>query len=264
MVFSSSRNPCPPHMKLPTTHRSQAQDFPETPDIHSSSDAYASRFTGEVGAWFLRVQEEATLGMLAPYPGATILDVGGGHGQLTGPLIRHGFHVTVLGSSESCKNRLQTLIDERRCGFTVGNILDLPYPARSFDVVVSYRLLPHVTQWKRLIAELTRVARTAVIIDYPTIRSVNMIAPWLFHMKKYFEGNTRPFTVFSESEIRNEFKDHYFLPVKRLAEFCLPMALYRLLKSQYIAAATEKFFRQIGVTELLGSPVIMQLEREIR
>jgi SAM-dependent methyltransferase len=264
MLFSFSRNPRSPHMNLPTTHRGDAQDSPETPDIHTSSDAYAARFTGEVGAWFLRVQEEATLGMLAPYPSATILDVGGGHGQIAGALVRHGFHVTVLGSSESCQSRLRTLVEERRCAFTVGNILDLPYPDRSFDVVVSYRLLPHVTQWKRLIAELTRVAQTAVIVDYPTIRSVNMIAPLRFHMKKYFEGNTRPFTVFNESKIRNEFRSHCFLPVKRVAGYCLPMVLYRLLKSQRTAASIEKFLTRVGVTELFGSPVIMQLERKTK
>ncbi|NEO49979.1 MAG: class I SAM-dependent methyltransferase, partial [Moorea sp. SIO4A3] len=58
-------------------------DFPETADIETSSEDYASRFAGEIGAWLLKVQEDATLKMLTPYPKATILDVGGGHGQLT-------------------------------------------------------------------------------------------------------------------------------------------------------------------------------------
>ena len=62
-------------------------DFSETADIETSSDDYAARFAGEIGAWLLKVQEEATLRMLAAYPNAKILDVGGGHGQLTGALI---------------------------------------------------------------------------------------------------------------------------------------------------------------------------------
>ena len=134
-------------------------DFPETADIETSSDDYARRFSGEIGDWFLRVQEEATLRMLAPHPGAKILDVGGGHGQLTTALVRHGYQVTVLGSADACKQRIQKYVDENRCSFKVGNILDLPYSDQAFAVVVSYRLLPHVTQWKQFLSELTRVAQ---------------------------------------------------------------------------------------------------------
>ncbi|MGB3514268.1 MAG: hypothetical protein WBA93_34670 [Microcoleaceae cyanobacterium] len=52
---------------------------PETAEIETSSDDYASRFAGNIGAWLLKIQEEATLKMLAPHPNAKILDVGGGH-----------------------------------------------------------------------------------------------------------------------------------------------------------------------------------------
>src|SRR5437867_1321195 len=106
--------------------------FPETPDIETSSEDYALRFSGKVGSWFLAVLEEATLRMLAPYPGAKILDVGGGHGQLTNALVRNGYQVTILGSSDSCKTRVQKLLEENRCEFKVGDILDIPYPNQSF------------------------------------------------------------------------------------------------------------------------------------
>jgi ubiquinone/menaquinone biosynthesis C-methylase UbiE len=166
--------------------------FSETADIETSSEDYARRFAGAVGDWFLRVQEQATLRMLAPYAGATILDVGGGHGQLTDTFVRQGYQVTVLGSAEVCQQRIRHLLEDRRCAFRVGNLLKLPYPDRAFDVVVSYRLLPHVTQWQTLVAELTRVARRVVVVDYPALLSVNVIAPLLFRLKQHLEGNTRP------------------------------------------------------------------------
>ena len=163
----------------------------ETPDIETSSDDYASRFSGEVGEWFLRVQEKATLNMLSEWPNATVLDVGGGHGQLTGPLLSHGYNVTVVGSDETCQNRINEYLKEPSCRFEVGNLLDLPFENESFDVVVSFRLVPHVEQWPRLIAELTRVARKAVIVDYPTLKSINYLTPMFFKLKKRIEGNTR-------------------------------------------------------------------------
>jgi 2-polyprenyl-3-methyl-5-hydroxy-6-metoxy-1,4-benzoquinol methylase len=236
-------------------------DFPETPDIETASDAYAARFSGHVGSWFLKVQEEATLRMLVPFPGATILDVGGGHGQLTDALVRNGYEVTVLGSSDHCKVRLQKFIDEKSCAFKVGNILELPYQSQSFEVVLSYRVLPHVVQWKHLTFELARVAQKAVIVDYPTRRSVNYIAPLLYGFKKHVEGNTRPFTVFKESEIIATFNSHNFTTADRFPEFCLPMALYRALKSYRFASWVEKICRLTGLTHVFGSPVILKLVR---
>lgn len=236
-------------------------NFPETADIETSSDDYASRFAGEIGAWLLKVQEEATLKMLAAYPNAKILDVGGGHGQLTEALIQNGYQVTVLGSAESCQARIQHFVDANRCNFKVGNILDLPYPDNAFNIVISYRLLPHVSQWKPFLAELVRVADKAVIVDYPTVRSVNAIAPYLFKLKKGLEGNTRPFTCFQESELLDYFRSLGVTPIDRYPQFFLPMVLHRMLKSPRVSSALEKLSRGLGLTHWFGSPVILQLNK---
>lgn len=236
-------------------------EFPETADIETSSEGYARRFAGEVGAWLLRVQELATLQMLTTCPGATVLDVGGGHGQLTLPLIQHGYQVTVLGSAAVCQQRIQTLVDQNRCQFQVGNVLALPYPDRAFDVVLSYRLLAHVSQWQPFLAELCRVAKTAVIIDYPTVKSVNYIAPQLFKLKKGLEGNTRPFTCYREPEMLAAFQQQGFTLGDRYAQFFLPMVLHRSLKNPQASALLEQVFGWSGLTRLLGSPVILKLLR---
>ncbi len=237
-------------------------DFPETADIETSSDDYARRFSGKVGNWFLRVQEEATLRMLAPHRGTKILDVGGGHGQLTTTLVQHGYQVTVLGSADVCKQRVRKYVDENRCSFKVGNILDLPYPKQAFDVVVSYRLLPHVTRWKQFLSELTRVAKKAVIVDYPAVQSVNAIAPLLFRLKKRLEGNTRPYTSFRESQLLEVFRTHDFTRADRYPEFFLPMALHRTMKLPVLSSRLERISRLSGLTLLFGSPVILKFIRE--
>lgn len=238
-----------------------ASEFPETADIETASEDYTCRFAAEVGAWLLQVQEVATLQMLSAYPGVTVLDVGGGHGQLTLPLIQHGYQVTVLGSAAVCQQRIQPLIDQNRCQFQVGNVLALPYPDRAFDVVLSYRLLAHVSQWQLFLAELCRVAKTAVIIDYPTVKSVNYIAPQLFKLKKGLEGNTRPFTCYREPELLAAFRQQGFTLGDRYAQFFLPMVLHRSLKNPQASALLEQVFRWSGLTRLLGSPVILKLLR---
>ncbi|MBE9143530.1 methyltransferase domain-containing protein [Planktothrix mougeotii LEGE 06226] len=235
--------------------------FAETADIETSSDGYASRFAGELGQWLLKVQEEATLKLLAAYPQATVLDVGGGHGQITKPLIENGYQVTVLGSDEICKNRIQTLIDANLCSFQVGNVLDLPYPDNAFDVVISYRFLAHVTQWQKFLSELSRVAKKAVIIDYPTLRSVNSIAPYLFKFKKGLEGNTRTYITYDESELIDFFKSLGLKQTERYPQFFIPMVLHRALKSPTVSSVLEQPFRVSGLTHLLGSPVIAKFTK---
>jgi hypothetical protein len=79
----------------------------ENADLETSSTDYARRFAGPVGEWFLAVQTRATLELLAPWPRARVLDLGGGHGQIAGPLLAAGHEVTIYGSEGACGEAVQ-------------------------------------------------------------------------------------------------------------------------------------------------------------
>ena len=234
----------------------------ETADIETSSEEYARRFAGDVGKWFLKIQEEATLQLLGPYRNANILDVGGGHGQLTKPLLDSGFKVTIFGSTTACATRILPLRDGKYCQFTTGNLLTLPFIDRAFDVVISYRLLPHVTNWEQLLSEMCRVAKTSVIVDYPEAHSINYLIPWLFNLKKHIEKNTRQFRCFKNDELLERFESYGFALSDRVPEFFLPMVLHRTMKTANLSNALERAFRRIGLTARWGSPVILKLVRK--
>lgn len=237
----------------------------EAPDIETSSEEYARRFAGNIGEWFLKVQSEATLRMLSPYPEATVLDIGGGHGQLVEPLSEQGYKVTVLGSSDVCKERIKRLIENNLCEFKAGNIMSIPYTDRSFDIAVTFRQMAHVRGWKGFIRELTRVARKAVIIDYPALMSMNYIShifPSSFKVKKGLEADTRPYTLFKESELLEVFGENGFVYSERFPQFFLPMFLHRKLKLYSVSGTLENIFRSVGITGILGSPVILKMVRE--
>ncbi len=89
----------------------------EDADVETSSEGYARRFAGPVGRFFLDRQAEATLALLRLFPGASVLDVGGGHGQVTGPLVEAGYEVTVLGSDASCEARVREWTGPGRARF---------------------------------------------------------------------------------------------------------------------------------------------------
>ena len=234
---------------------------PEDADVETSSEGYARRFAGPVGRFFLERQAEATLDLLRPFAGASVLDVGGGHGQVTGPLVAAGHAVSVLGSDASCEARVREWTGAGRARFVTGDLLSPPLPDRSFDVVLSYRLLPHVAHWPELVATLCRLARRAVVVDYPTRRSVNAVADLFFGLKKGVEGNTRPFTVFSDAEIERSFAAHGFTPAGRRPQFFFPMALHRGLGSAGVARGLEGAAATLGLVRALGSPVVLRLDR---
>jgi SAM-dependent methyltransferase len=233
----------------------------EDADVVTSSDAYALRFAGGVGRYFLERQAAAVLELLRPWPGASVLDVGGGHGQVTGPLVDAGYAVSVLGSSPACEARVREWTNSGRARFIAAPLLEPGLAERSFDVVLSLRLLPHVQRVDTLVATLARLARTAVVVDYPTRRSVNALSGPLFGLKQGVEGDTRPFAVFADSQIESAFAASGFRPTGRRPQFLLPMALYRALRSAGVARACEGTAAALGLTSALGSPVVLRLER---
>ena len=230
--------------------------FPETADIHTSADEYAARFAGPAGAWMLAVQERITLRLLRGLEGGRVLDVGGGHGQLALPLVRDGWNVTVLGSDDSCRHRIRAAVESGACRFLTGNVIALPFPDQAFDVVLCFRLLTHCERWPELVRELCRVARQAVIVDYPTSQSLNAVAPALFGAKKKFEKNTRTWALFRHRQVLAEFARNGFAPAAVRKQFFVPMVLHRMLKCRPLSAVLEAVCRALGLTRLWGSPVI--------
>lgn len=232
--------------------------FTETADIETASDDYASRFSGPVGTFFLDVQAQLTLELLQDLPKATVLDVGGGHAQLTQPLLENGYDVTVTGSADVCRDRLDRQCKKGSFTYLTCDSLNLPFQDNHFDVVIAFRLLPHVDQWQKLIKELCRVAGKAVIFDYPDKRSANILYNILFDLKKNLEGNTRVYTLFSRREMREELAlNQCERPVLK-PEFFMPMVIHRKLNMPKISRFMESFFRFIGLTAVLGSPIILR------
>ena len=238
--------------------------FPETADIATSNDDYATRFRGATGAWMLRVQEKAVLALLGGMlrPGATVLDVGGGHGQLARPLAEAGYKVTVIGSAPSCRHRIRDLVDAGKVAFEVGNVVALPHGDASFDAVVAVRMLTHCSVWPTLVREMCRVSRGVVVTDYPTSQSLNAIAPALFKAKKKFEKNTRTWTLFRHREVRDAFAAAGYAMTGRVGQFFLPMVVHRALKCKPLSALLEGVCRALGLSRLWGTPVVGRWERQ--
>jgi len=236
---------------------------PETPDIETSSAAYASRFAGSAGRYLLSVQSRAVTRAIADLSPGTALDVGGGHGQLVEPLRSKGWKVTVHGTDPVCETNLRNLHGQRDCEFIKGDLQPLPVPDRSYDLVIAVRLISHVDAWPLLLAEMCRVARKSVVFDYPSTSGLNALTPLLFGLKKSMEGNTRTYTSFAKKELTAELERHGFRFQQQIKQFFMPMVVHRIGKGALPLRAAESLFRVSGLTALAGSPAILRADRII-
>jgi len=235
----------------------------EDADLVTAGEAYAQRFAGPVGRHFLAVQTAAVLGLLAPWPGASVLDVGGGHAQTALPLAAAGYKITVAGSSPECGQRLARLLEPGSYDFQAVDLMNLPFPARAFDVVLSLRMLTHVADLPGYLAQLCRAADKAVVVDYPAKRGFNLAAGALFRAKESLDDNphTRPFRSFWDQEVLELFRAQGFGRPRLRRQHFLPMALHRGLGWGGFTRASEGLCRALGLTVLLGSPVVLRVER---
>jgi hypothetical protein len=233
----------------------------EAPDVETASADYAKRFSGPAGRYLLSVQERAVRRVLSLYSGGTLLELGGGHGQLLPLYEALDMQVTLHGSELVCFDGLAGAGFERVERLN-GPYLDLGLPAGSFDVVLAIRLVMHEPEWSRLLAEMCRLARQAVIIDYPSTRSLNALEPLLFGAKKRLEGNTRHYLSFKRADLAQVLAASGFARITEERQFFLPMVVHRKLGANAVLRGLEHLFRAVRLTRLLGSPVILRAERD--
>ena len=235
------------------------------PDIASSTDDYATRFSGRIGEWFLLVQQHATLRFLKSYAGESIevADIGGGHAQNVAGVLDAGHRLWVSGSDKSCAHRLQPYLkSEGTVSFQECPLTEIPVEDLRFKIVLSYRMLSHLNHWPDFVAELCRISADRVVIDYPTYRSVNLLNSLLFSFKKGVERNTRSFLIFHEKEVIAAFEKYGFVLEGRVGQYVFPMAFHRMHKNVPLARFLEGCCRVFGLSWLFGSPVIACFKRK--
>lgn len=112
--------------------------------------------------------------------GATVLDAGCGPGVLSILLAEKGCIVTGVDISEPNIVEARSYATKKgvddRTTFLTGDAENLPFPDRSFDYVVSSHVLEHVPDFTKAASELSRIARTQVIIAIPTCLSLGATA----------------------------------------------------------------------------------------
>lgn len=141
------------------------------------------------------------LGEMLP-AGASVLDVGAGDGSLASRLMERRRDLRIQGVDVLV--RPDTHIPVHAFDGTT-----LPFPSRSFDVVMLIDVMHHAAQQSALMREVARVARGTVIIKDHFVRGV-LARPTLRFMD--WVGNARhgvrlPYSYWTPQEWENAFRD---------------------------------------------------------
>lgn len=221
------------------------------------------RFGGPIGELVAEIQERVLLDFAGALGGCEAIDVGTGTGRAAFILARHGARVTGVDAS---REMLDVGIERARADrldvrFEQGDAHGLTFPDRAFDLAVSFRVLMHTPGWRQCVAELCRVARHRVIVDYPAAASFAAAQAFARRVKYAAGGRTEPYRVFSHRALREAFAAHGFRVTRVHKQFVLPIALHKAVGSRAFSERAEAVCARLGLLRLAGSPVTILAER---
>jgi SAM-dependent methyltransferase len=224
------------------------------------------RFGGPIGELVAETQASVIVRMAGEVRGRPILDVGTGTGRAALLMARGGAEVTGVDASEQmlAVARERARAAGRAITFIHRDAHALEFPDRSFDVVVSLRMLMHSPRWREALSELCRVASRRVIFDYPSSRSVARLQSISRRISARLGAKTEPYRVFADAEIRAALGGFGFEVRDLHRQFVLPIALHKTIGSRKLTTTVEAILERAGLLRRFGSPVTVHAERAER
>jgi SAM-dependent methyltransferase len=233
-------------------------------DVDVAEGFDALRFGGPIGALVAEEEARVITAFVGDVAGASVLDVGTGTARAALAIASRGARVTGIDYSREMLRVGQT----RNAGGSAavsllrGDARHLPFPDRRFDVTVSVRLLMHMPDWRGTLAELCRVTRRRLVIDYPARRSAAAFQSAARRVLHSAGRATEPYRVFGDGAIDAACRAAGFRVRDRHRHFVLPIALHKTVAVRRFTSGSEGALRTLGVTRLIGSPVTVVAERE--
>jgi 2-polyprenyl-3-methyl-5-hydroxy-6-metoxy-1,4-benzoquinol methylase len=233
-------------------------DHTVSPDIFTSSEDYDKRFSGDVGAYFLDVQWKAVKECLSKLVDSnltiSVLEVGGGHLQITENLLDLGYKVTVHGSSDEALNKLRSSNLAGRVDALAMPLSELKNHNAQYDLVIALRLVPHVLDEESLLFELSRLSKVGIIFDFASTKGLNALSKIAFKFKKKIEKNTRPYFNHSPAKIKALMATLGYRESSFKGQFVAPMGIHRALKNVSVSRLIEGMLSPFR--NLWGNPII--------
>ncbi len=166
---------------------------PSICDYEGSS--YRTEFWGGGRREYEDLAERSALRALLPPTGQRLVEVGAGFGRLA-DLYATYREVVLLDYSKSILREAQERLGrDPRFVYVVGNIYDLPLADQAAETVVLVRVIHHIQDVPRALAEITRVlaGRGTLILEYASKRHLKAIARYLLRAQAWSPFALQPY-----------------------------------------------------------------------
>jgi SAM-dependent methyltransferase len=245
------------------TERREHYSYTYYADAANAQSFDARRFGGPIGDLVARGQAAVLTDMLGAVQGQRVIDIGTGTGRAAFLLAAAGATVTGIDASPEMLAIAQQRARETSAAvdFRIGDAHHVEFPDGSFDVAVSLRVLMHTPRWRQCIAELCRVSRRAIVLDYPSATSTALVQSLARRALHPLGMSSEPYRVFLDSQVRTELARHGFRIVDVHRQFVLPIAVHKTIGSRAFTEQSEQWLARLGLLRLFGSPVTVYAER---
>lgn len=153
---------------------------------------------------------------LLPPSANTIIDIGCGEGYLLYRIQERHPKIKIFGLDLSEGRITTTKKHVPNAHLLRGNVLSLPFPDNSFDVVICSELLEHISAYKTVADELVRISKKCIIITVPNeLTLVQVLCPKC-KTKHFLDGHVNFFT---EKKIKDIFVQNPKIEYKTLRKF---------------------------------------------
>ncbi|MCH7491340.1 MAG: methyltransferase domain-containing protein [Gemmatimonadetes bacterium] len=224
----------------------------------------ADRFGGPFGEW-LRESEVKLFQDLGGGWRGRVLDAGTGTGKLALGLLECGYDVTAVDFSRPMlKIAKEKFLARRPSGkFLNASIAALCFADRSFDHTVCSRVLMHLDDWAGSLAEMCRVTRHTIILDFPPRCSfAGLESLWRSLRGSRQNGARPPYRTFKVREVIARLKHHGFTAVQVKRSHFFPLRLHRWINRPRFSGQLERAANRAKLSGFFGAPVTVKAVRD--
>jgi SAM-dependent methyltransferase len=216
-------------------------------------------------ARFLLERHERALHHLLAAIGSDFLDVidVGGSPDAAQLFAEYGHNVVVQGDADDSLLRFPELARQfpERVRARVGPLSRVPAADGEFDLAISFNTIGHVADWRALLAELCRVSRRWVAIEFAAESRARRIARAMLPRGRRGASAADGAHEVPAALVEAELARQGFHPVAAERQCVLPIALHRMLGRPDLSGSMERVLARAGLAEYLGNPVMLLAER---
>ena len=215
--------------------------------------------------FILERHDRALRHLLAAMGGAffDVIDVGGGLLSAAPLFAEYGHTVVAHADAPGALLRFPELARRfpERVSARIGPFHRLAAADGEFDLAISVGTIGYVDDWRGLLAELCRVSRRWVAIEFAAESGARRLARSVLARGR---REAAPVPLVHEvpvASVEEELARHGLHPVAMERQFVLPIAVHRLLHDPVISDSMERALARAGVADYLGNPVMLLAER---